>query len=93
MVVCVDNETVVGAVKKGSSAKEDLLVIVGMILDKLFLLRVEARFIWVPSALNCSDFPSRSKVFDIEGVRSLCESEARAVAEKFAEIMHRRGSL
>ena len=67
ILVFVDNQSVLGALRKGSSPSQDLLRIVGAVWDEANRLNIQAIFLWVPSALNIADFPSRASDPQIPG--------------------------
>ena len=59
LVVFVDNQAALGAIKKGRSPVSDLNVLVSVSRELLTGCSSEPIFLWVPSELNWADAPSR----------------------------------
>ena len=59
LIMFVDNQSVLGCLRKGRSRKLDVHHIITDILSILGTCQIEAVPHWVPSALNIADIPSR----------------------------------
>ena len=59
VVLFIDNQTVLGCVKKGRCRVQDVHQLVSETLEAFALPRARVFPFWVPSALNISDVPSR----------------------------------
>ena len=61
LILFVDNQSILGALKKGRSKASDIHNIVQNITDALEDIHCRPFFFWVPSSLNVADIPSRGK--------------------------------
>ena len=61
VVFFIDNQSALGALKKGRSSVSDLNAVVGLVHRELRRLGIEATFLRVPSKLNIADWPSRGR--------------------------------
>ena len=61
LLLFIDNQSSLGALKKGRSRAPDLSRIVEAILDLLDEISCQIIPLWVPSCLNIADFPSRGE--------------------------------
>ena len=61
LVIFIDNQSSLGALRKGRSRAPDLSRIVEEILDILDEISCQIIPLWVPSCLNIADFPSRGE--------------------------------
>lgn len=59
LLIFVDNQSVLGCLRKGRSRKLDVHNIITDILSILGTCQIEAVPHWVPSSLNIADIPSR----------------------------------
>ena len=59
LVVFIDNQFALGALRKGRSDSNDVHAIVSAFNDILRELSIRPVFRWVPSGLNIADYPSR----------------------------------
>ena len=59
LLMFIDNQSALGAIRKGRSDKEDIHQIVTHLVDLMDSLHVRPVFLWVPSPLNIAGFPSR----------------------------------
>ena len=59
LIAFVDNQSALGALKKGRSAQDDIQRLVDATVEDLESLHSRPAFLWVPSCLNPADFPSR----------------------------------
>ena len=67
VIIMVDNVSVVGALRKGSSTKRDINLIVGTTHMLLADLDIDLFVHWVPSKYNVADLPSRGRPPAIAG--------------------------
>ena len=58
-VFFVDNQSVLGALRRGRSRAEDIHQIICWTIDRVVQLSVMPYFLWVPSSMNLADPPSR----------------------------------
>ena len=61
LLIFIDNQSSLGALRKGRSRAPDLSRIVEEILDILDKISCQIIPLWVPSCLNIADFPSRGE--------------------------------
>ena len=61
LLLFIDNQSALGALKKGRSECADIHKIVNVFVDLLEFLSVRPTFFYVPSSLDIADFPSRGK--------------------------------
>ena len=61
LLIFIDNQSSLGALRKGRSRAPDLSRIVEEILDVLDEISCQIIPLWVPSCLNIADFPSRGE--------------------------------
>lgn len=61
VLIYIDNQSALGALRKGSSTAPDLLRLARLLHERLLRLGSEATFLWVPSGSNPADGPSRGK--------------------------------
>ena len=59
VVIFVDNRGALGALRKGASTQDDVGRILLMAWSNFIAAGILPIFLWVPSALNCADPPSR----------------------------------
>ena len=82
-ILCIDNTTVLGAIRKGRSSADDVHKIITSISDLCFRLNITAHVFWVPSAMNIADDPSRGKM--IEGM-TLVQNMKNAIKESISTV-------
>ena len=59
LIAFIDNQSGLGALKKGRSHASDVHALVQDCLDSLENLHAKPQWLWVPSCLNVADYPSR----------------------------------
>ena len=91
VAVFVDNQSALGAFKKGSSSVDDLLDIVTEVWEWAVGRSVTPVFFWVPSALNIADAPSRG-VHPGIGIRCMASNEASECANRLVARARARQS-
>ena len=85
VVFFIDNTSAMFSFKKGHCRADDLNVLVKAFTDAVpdFLGRVE--FVWVPSAWNIADFPSRKQL-----VKGVCYVSAKKTIKQLQERLKQR---
>jgi ribonuclease HI/cell division protein ZapA (FtsZ GTPase activity inhibitor) len=70
VIIMVDNVSVVGALRKGSSRKRDINLIIGAIHMHALAHDIDLFVHWVPSRYNIADLPSRGRPPSVQGGES-----------------------
>ena len=59
LIIMIDNQSAIGALKKGRSKSSDIQSVITATVDQLDALHIRPEVFWVPSNLNIADIPSR----------------------------------